>query len=121
MLVSDRIQALFGAALHGIYEPAVLETWALSGTRDPATGTFSQTKSGEHDVRAQRDVCTEAQRGQDGYSAEDVRFLILQSGVSAQPNSDSRIIYRGGPYLVMSVDQDPARSYWDCRARLAPS
>lgn len=118
MLGTDYLQNLFGSVLSTIYEDASLETWAKSSTRVPVKGTFPYARTAQESCKVQRDACTEAQRGQDGYAAGDVRFMVLQSGVGMQLNTDSRIVYRGQTYLVMAVDQDPARVYWDCRARL---
>lgn len=118
MLSTNRIQALFGGVLGRIYEGATLEIWGRSTVRDPETGTFPDVRHSVHPVKVQRDACTEAQREQQGYSAEDVRLMVLQSGLTAVPDTDSRIRYRNGEYRVMSVEEDPARVYWDCRARL---
>lgn len=121
LLAGDAIQSLFGSVLGSVlYENARLESWAKSSVRDPATGTFPYALSAQADCKVQMDACTEAQRGQDGYAVGDVRFMVLQSDLPTQVNTDSRIAYRGQTYLVMSVEQDPARVYWDCRARLAP-
>lgn len=121
MLSGDDIQELFGEVLGDIYEDATLEIWGRSETRDPVTGTFPPVLLSEHQVKVQRDECTEAQRQADGYTVGDVRFLILQHGVEAQPDSDCRVLYRGDRYrLFAPIAQDPARVYWDARARLMP-
>lgn len=118
LLDGDDLQAFLGSALAGLYEDGTAEFWGFSTTRNVSTGTFPMTKSGEEACKVQRDACTEAQKREDGYTATDVRLLVLQYGLSGEITADCRVVYRGDTYRVMSVDQDPARSYWDCRARL---
>lgn len=118
MLSTDRIQSMFGRILTSMYEPAQLETWGRSSVRDTQTGEFPYTMQSSTSVRVQRDTCTEQQRAADGYTSSDVRFLVLQSGVSVVLDSDSRLVYRGETYRVFTpIDQDPARAYWDARCR----
>lgn len=117
MLGTDRMQALFGSVLGRIYEDAVLEVWTMGTTRG-ADGTFPYTKASEAAIKVQRDACTESQVQADDYTASDVRFLILQSGVATAPDSDCRVRYRSETYrLFAPITQDPARVYWDARAR----
>lgn len=113
------IQRMAGSVLSTLYEDAVLEIWEMGTERDPATGTFPVIKKSEHRVKVQRDECTEAQRADPGYVAQDVRFLVLQHCLCARPDTDSRIRYRGATYRVMDVAEDPARVYFDARARAA--
>ena len=146
MLATDRIAGIMRRALGPLYEDAILQAYTQDDTRDPARGTFLWIFAASVSVKVQRDDCTEAQRGQDGYTAKDVRFLVLQHGVAeaiiategggqvltedgglllvensaVHPNTDYRVIYRNAEYRVMSVSEDPARSYWDFRARLMP-
>lgn len=118
MLSTNRIQSMFGRILAKIYEPAQLETWARSNVRDAQTGEFPYTMQSSAPVRVQKDACTEQQRAAEGYTTKDVRFLVLQSGMSAVLDSDSRIVYRGVTYRVFTpIDEDPARVYWDARCR----
>lgn len=115
MLSSDDVQDLFGDVLGDLYEDAVLVTYTRSATRD-ATGGFPKIPTNT-DVKAQRDVCTQRQMSLELYSAKDVRLMVLQSGISVVPNTDSEIEYRSERYTVMDVDQDPFRVYWDLLAR----
>lgn len=116
MLEDDDIRDMFAGVLGGIYGPAVLRTVVRSGVRDPATGTFPSVPTNT-DVRAQRDVCTHKQMAHQGYSDKDVRIMVLQSGILVRPNTDSEITQRGEVFMVMDVDEDPCRVYWDLRAR----
>lgn len=116
MLGGDDIQDMFASVLGGIYEEATLVTMSRGTVRDKETGLFGNTPS-RTAVSVQRDVCTTRQMAQQGYSDKDVRIMVLQSGVSVRPNTDSEIEYRTETYLVMDVDEDPFRVYWDLRAR----
>lgn len=119
MLSTGRIQSMLGRALGGLYESAVLEVWATSTVRDATTGTFPMEKVRDVRVRVQRDTCSEAQQRQADYTVGDVRFLILQRGVSVEPTTDCELVYRGQRYMLCApIEQDPARVYWDARARL---
>lgn len=116
MLEEDDIRDMFAGVLGDLYGPAVLRTMTRSNVRDPATGTFPLSATTTN-VRAQRDVCTHKQMAHQGYSEKDVRIMVLQSGVSVRPNTDSEITQGGELFMVMDVDEDPCRVYWDLRAR----
>lgn len=116
MLEDDDIRDLLGSVLGSIYGPAVLVTKTRGTVRDQDTGGFPENTT-RTDVSVQRDVCTTKQMGQAGYSDKDVRMIVLQSGVSVVPNTDSEIEHRGETFLVMDVDEDPFRVYWDLRSR----
>ena len=116
MLEDNDVQGLFAGILADVYGPASLTVWSTGTTRDPATGVFQKTST-SHSVRVQRDSCTQRQMAQKGYVDKDVRFLVLQSGVSAVPNTDCTISHRGENFDVMDIDEDPFRVYWDVRAR----
>lgn len=119
MLSTARLQRGIGRVLARMYEPAVLEIWETSQTRNTTTGTFPRVKVRDVRVRVQRDACSEAQQRQADYTAGDVRFLILQTGVRDAPNTDCELVYRGERYMLCApIEQDPARVYWDARARL---
>ena len=116
MLEDGRISAMFAGIPQGIYGPGSLVTVVTGTTRDQSTGVFpvAQTTT---PVRVQRDVCTQRQMSQAGYSEKDVRLMVLQHGVAVTPNTDSLVVHRGETFAVMDVDEDPCRVYWDLRAR----
>lgn len=116
VLENDDIQGLFGDVLGSIYGPGVLVTRARSSVRNPVTGVFPYTDTSTN-VLVQRDRCTSRQMAQVGYSDKDVRIMVLQSGVMVRPDTDSEIVHRGETFLVMDVDEDPFRVYWDLRSR----
>lgn len=116
MLSSDDVQDMFSSVLDGMYENGEMSVVSVSPSRDPETGEFPRTEVW-HPVKMQRDVCTQNQRVQPGYSPKDVRLIVLQSRQTASPNTDSSLRYRGETFVVMDVDSDPFRVYWDLRAR----
>lgn len=121
ILSGSHIQALFGATLGGLYEEATVSIYMRSTTRDPATGTFPLVHQGDYPAKVQRDECSYAQRQEDGYAHGDKRLLILQSGFAGtlpDQRGEARVIYRGETHRVQSINEDPARAYWDCRVRL---
>lgn len=121
ILSGDHIQALFGATLAGLYEDASVSIYHRSTVRDPATGTFPLVHQGDYPAKAQRDECSYAQRQEDGYAHGDKRMLVLQHGFGAtfpDQSGEARILYRGEAHRVQSIEEDPARAYWDCRVRL---
>lgn len=85
MLVGDFVKNLFGAAFSGMYELATLRVYAMSEDRNPETGTFPMSLLSTESVRVQHDACTEDQKAQDGYSAKDIRLIMLQQGVRTPP------------------------------------
>lgn len=116
MMSSDDVQDMFASVLDGMYENGKMSIISVSSVRDPETGEFPRSEVW-HPVKMQRDVCTQNQRVQPGYSPKDVRMIVLQSRQIAEPNTDSNLSYRGETFSVMDVNSDPFRVYWDLRAR----
>ena len=68
-------------------------------------------------VKVQQEAATEAMRSREGYTARDVRFLMLAHGV-ARPTTDHQIGFEGTLYAITPpVGRDPAGGYWDIHAR----
>ena len=64
-------------------------------------------------ISVQIDRCDEAMRQAPGYSAEDVKLIVLQAGITGrEPNSDDVIVARAQRWKAKSVRTDPARSHW---------
>jgi len=110
------LQATVYNALSPLYSDAVIELWRPE--RDPDSNTMGKVFDTEADCKVQKDSCSQAQRREVGYSVTDVRFLILQYGLALAINDDSRLRFGGETYSIMSVSEDPPRSYWDVRARV---
>lgn len=88
------------------------------GSIVPNTGTPV-----ERPCKVQFDACTEAMRAADGYTAKDVRILILVGTIEGDIRTDEHIAVAAGVHLgrwsIESVDLDPARLGWDVRGRRA--
>lgn len=107
------IQALFGTAFGVLYLDGTLVRVTLTSDGQGG-GTATPTPQS---CKLQVDACTEAMRAQAGYTDKDVRIIVLQSGVTGGDiDTDCKIIARGVTYDVAWVTQDPAVSYWECRA-----
>ena len=118
MLQEGAIAALFGKVLSGIpdvYKPGNLTVVTL--VNDGRGGNTRTTVV--HSVMVQIDACTEAMKREPGYTAEDVRLLILTKGVPVdQITTDDEITTSDGRrWTCYGVTTDPARSYWECRGQ----
>ena len=110
-LLDAEIQSLFGDVFGTIYLDGTITRVTLV---DDGFGGLTETTTTTA-AKIQRDACTENQRLEQGYSASDVRLLILQSGVD-QINTNDRVTVLGVEYqLGPVITQDPARSYYECR------
>lgn len=112
-LLDGGIQAIMGSAFGFLYLPGTLArvTFTDDGKGGGSTSELNQP------CRVQRDACTEQMRQQPGYTAQDVRLLILQAGVSGGDiDTDCKVTAQGETYQIAWVTQDPASSYWECRA-----
>lgn len=112
-MLNGGIQSLFGSVFGSFY---------LSGTLVQSTYTYDEGGSiiasddTTQPVKVQQDAVTEAMRATGGYSQNDKRFIILQSGVTGRLDGDCKLIFEGVTYMLRSPEQDPARSYWAVRA-----
>lgn len=74
--------------------------------------------------RIQIDAMTEAMRAAEGAADQDRRAIVL-AGDGVSFDTDAELSANSGPYagsrwLVMSIDRDPAGSYFSCRVRRNP-
>lgn len=110
-LLDGGIRSIFNAAFSGLYLPAELVTVTLVPDGEGGASETTATTA----CRVQEDAVTDAMRLNGGYTESDSRFLILQDGTT-QINSDTRLRFNGTEYLLSNPTQDPAKSYWACRA-----
>lgn len=110
-LLDAEIQSLFGSVFGAIYLDGTITRVTLADDGFGGLTEVVETAS----CKVQRDACTENQRLEQGYSASDVRLLILQDGQAAI-DTNCRVTVLGVEYqLGPVITQDPARSYWECR------
>jgi hypothetical protein len=106
---------LFGAALAGLYEDAVLHRRASPSYDDG--GAITAGSPTTFACKAQAQAVTERMRAADGYADTDQRIFILASSLATEPTTEDELTLRGVRWGIASVDQDPARTYWDIRGR----
>lgn len=111
-LLDGDIRALFGEVFGEFY----LDGSFVSVTNtDDGYGGYTQTTSTQA-CKLQVDACTERQKLEDGYTARDVRVLVLQASVTGRPSPGNRIIAKGIEYVCGPVvTEDPASSYYEIR------
>lgn len=60
--------------------------------------------------------CNQTMRQAPNYTIEDVRIIILQSGVDLTLTTDCHVLARGTRYKLNSpLTQDPAQATWEAR------
>lgn len=113
LLDTGVIRSIMGRALAGIYGDGQLIR--VAQVRQPG-GVYLPVPQLPVAIKVQVDRCTEAMRQAEGYTAQDVRLLVLQEGVPGPaPTSDDIIVARGERWKIYEVYEDPAQSYWGGR------
>lgn len=112
--MGGEIAELFGEVFGGIYLDGVLTSVVRS--EDPASAGNIISGSTSQPCSVQVDACTERQRLEHGYSAEDVRLLILsRSIIGPVKNGDRVTVWDVSWTIGPTVASDPALSYYECR------
>lgn len=110
LLDGNAIADLFGDALESIYGDGQLIR--VTKQRGPG-GVMINVRATPVAIKVQVDRCDEEMRSQSGYTAQDVKLLVLQSGIAGPaPTSDDIIVARGEQWSMKSIGEDPARAYW---------
>lgn len=112
-LLNGGIKNIFGAAFAGLYLPATL--YRASASFDE--GGSKAVVYAEAPCKAQVDEVTWSMRQEAGYTAGDVRIIILAATLTgAEPADDDQITVEGyARYSLASVTRDPAGSHWIAR------
>lgn len=113
-ILDGEIRSLFGEAFGSFYLDATLIRVSYT---TGAGGDGVETTASEP-VKVQQDSVSDVARAQAGYSQNERRFLILQSGVTGPITGNCKLVFEGATYLLSSPEQDPARSYWAVRGVL---
>lgn len=107
--------ALFASVFSGVYldatlhRPTITHNGAGGGTVDPDTAGTA--------VKVQLEAATEAMRQSEGFTALDVRILMLAQGVD-RPTTEHEIQLGTTRYAIVGpVGRDPCGAYWDIRGR----
>lgn len=113
-LLDGDIQSLFGGVFSQLYLDGAI--YAPMTYTDDGQGGLTASEPTATPCKLQIDACTERQKLEQGYSARDVRILVLQSGLGARPSPGSRIAAKGVLYTIGPVvTEDPASSYFEIR------
>lgn len=98
--------------------------WAGTPTMDAGGSIIDPGTPIEVACRVQVDVATEAMRADADFQQNDVRLLILASGLSRVPDEAAELSIAAGDhagrYALQTVVRDPAGVGFECRARLMP-
>ena len=107
--------ALSNAGL-GPYKPATA-SWPGQAVMDAGGSIATPGKPVSVSCMVQKDVATEAMRGEAGFVQTDVALYVLVSGVSRPIDSDATITREDETFAVQSVVLDPMATHWACRGR----
>lgn len=118
-LFDGGIEAIFGAALGGLYLPAVLHTSGTGPIYDNEGNIVGYAGGTDIECRAQMDAATWAMRQGEGFVDGDVRIIVLSSGLPVEITTDHEITVATKRWMVASAERDAARSHWILRGRLA--
>lgn len=115
-LLDGGMEAIFGAALGGLYLPATLH---VLGTpiEDVEGNVIGHTGDADYSCRAQLDDATWSMRQADGYADGDQRIIVLSAGMTVGITTDNEITIRGKRWMIESVQRDAAASHWVLRGR----
>ena len=116
-LLDGGIAAIFGAAFGGFYLDATL--WRLTPYSYDTGGTAVGGAWSPMPCKAQLEAATWAMRQAEGFTTADQRILVLTATLAVRPSTDDEITVGGQRWLIESVAQDPAASYWELRGRRA--
>lgn len=116
-LLNGGIAAIFGAALSGLYLPAMLHVPGAYATDDE--GNILPSVGTDLPCRAQVDAASYAMRQSEGYSEGDVRIIVLVAGLGIEIATDCQISVSDKRWMVGSAELDAASSHWICRGRAA--
>lgn len=110
-LLDGGLQGIFGAAFGGLYLDGTLQKITYV---DDGTGSATEVST-DYEIKGQIDAANQAMREQDGYSAGDMRIIILQADVPVTPNTDHRVILGGKLWNIANIEADPANTHWVMR------
>lgn len=114
-LLDGGLQSIFGAAFASVYSDGCLHR---STRTESAKGNITETFEDE-EVKVQKDACTERMRGSEGYSARDVRLIVLQIAPDGsrlcEPTADDQITAFCQRWAISDIVSDPANTYWEMR------
>lgn len=109
-LLGGELTALFGTAFGAMYLDGTLHS---SVRTEDGGGSVSRTFT-DSAIKVQLDSVTEAMRLEPGYTARDVRLIILQYG-AVEPSTEDEITAGGRRWALGNISADPANTHWTAR------
>lgn len=116
-LLDGGIERIFGAALGGLYLPAILHRDGTDPVYDNEGRITGYEGGADVPCRAQVDAANYAMRQSEGFAEGDVRILVLSAGLGVDVTTDWQISVRGKRWMIANVDRDAANSHWVLRGR----
>lgn len=113
-LLDGGMQGIFGAAFGGLYLAGTLIRVTLT---DDGEGGYSVSHA-VHAIKGQVDQASERMRRAESYTDGDMRVIVLQSGVTVEPNTDDLAILGGKVWALSGIQADPAITHWEMTGRL---
>lgn len=99
--------SVIGAALKGLYLPAVLHKQTIDHNGVPIGGET------DFAVQAQVDSWTAHDLSRSNVPSNSSRIFVLRLGAQAEPNTDDELTVKGVRYKLADFpDQDPADVCW---------
>lgn len=118
-LLDGGIEAIFGAALAGLYLPGTLHRDGADPIYDNEGNIIGYGGGADASCRCQIDAATYAMRQTEAYSEGDVRIIILSAGLGVEVTTDFQVSAKGKRWMIASAERDAAASHWICRGRAA--
>jgi len=110
LLDGDYLKNIMGAAFAPILGAGQLIR--VDMVRRPG-GTVRPVEASAVPISVQVDRADEAMRQAPGYTATDVKLIVLQAGIAGRaPNTNDVIVAQGQRWKSMGVRSDPARTHW---------
>lgn len=118
-LLNGGLEAIFGAALGGLYLDATLHRDTSAPIYDGEGNITGFGGGADIACKAQVDSVTYAMRQAEGFVEGDVRIIVLSAGLGIALTTDMQITVSGKRWQIASADRDAAASHWICRGRPA--
>lgn len=109
-LLDGDIRDLFGSVFGSYFKDGKLIKTTLI---DNGRGDWDKSEV-EHDCKIQKDSTFRSTTDTTGPEVS-VTFLMLIAGLGVTAYTNDQLLYAGRKYTIMSVDSDPADSYWTIR------
>lgn len=110
LLDTRALQTLFGQVFAPLYGSGrLIRVAKIRGQGGVMLNEYLPPES----IKVQVDRCDEEMRSQSGYTANNVKLLVLQAGISSpMPTTNDIIEAKGRRWNMFAIGEDPASTYW---------